>query len=135
MIQRITLAGLNKLFKEQKVAQKHLEASTQDWQRALKPGDYAVRLIPSDDNQLLAIFIEIFESEYPEDQYLFQSQPLLRIGRHYSILCKDGEVGTFNVGVCFRQLSKDDFDYAKSVNWDVEKYMAYSENIQNSQEY
>jgi len=102
---------------------KRSDSSVEEWQLALKPGDYAFRWWNTEGSDrvdpsslsTITLYYEIIESPYEEDRGRLTASYRLVTG--YSTVCPEGEMGTVHVGHLHGMLTKEEFETAKEFGW------------------
>jgi len=101
-------------------------------QMALKPGDYYVRFLPEDD---LVVYGEIIDPVASDQEYGADADELaylkelysaphmqgIRFGRHYSVMCVEGELGDMHVVTAHVRLSLEAFNWFKEREFPSDK--------------
>jgi hypothetical protein len=93
------------------------------WQRALSPGDYAIRVRDLADNQytprLVVLFYKVEPCNYVEDEWLLPENIFVT---GYSIMCPEGELGTVHRSLVHAKISVKEFHRAREQEWNVEPH-------------
>jgi len=102
------------LFEKMKKDKESADVAVKPWQDALKTGDFCVRSVDY-NNGLIVIFTELIDSSYKEDRDRYK-QPQLknyRFGRHFSVMCPEGELGDVHVAAVDSSITKEMFEEAR----------------------
>lgn len=107
-----------------RIAQQQLEDRAA-WERMdpetkarLRPGAKALRVWHQDEDTYL-LFAELITSPYPEDEALTRETPWRKLVRGYSVLCPEGEIGTWACCDCV-PISDALFEAAKAKGWHLD---------------
>ena len=99
---------LDDLFSQMQSDQEAADSCVQEWQTAIKPGDYVCRPGPG-----FLIYSEILDDPEPRDSGLEN----YRFTRSYSIACPAGELGDIHVSTIERTLAAHEFQNIKERGW------------------
>lgn len=109
-------------------AREEADARTKDWQRALKPGDFFLRIVREEN---ILIYSEVLdpvasskaaggpESEqvYLGKQYAHPNMACFRFCNAFSIYCPEGELGDVHLSTAYVKLSKGVFETLRAAEW------------------
>ncbi|MCK4817260.1 hypothetical protein KA005_15930 [bacterium] len=114
--------SIEEMFEAEQKAQKAAAQKTKQWQMDLvKPGSYVLRT--AHDLLLFSEILDPVETACEEDKehviksYAQEHMKYYRFGKHYSVACREGEMGDIHVSTILAVITKEYFDAAREGHW------------------
>lgn len=128
-----TYDNFDDLINEMEKNRAAADAAVQPWQEEAGPGNFYVRWVPEMQTLVYGELLDplewynkqpqpldpetLAEKEYEEQLWQASHMKHNRHGKHYSVLCPEGEYGTVHVCTFMVMLNQEQFEFMRRCEW------------------